>query len=253
MLILNIKHAPICHPNNQRKYGVTVGETVRISCTVIANPHVERFRWWITEMGKRREIPRHLFTSRRSYSILNFTRSSTMSYGTLSCAGENKVGFQKQPCMFTLSSARRPDKPKDCEVYNGSSGFVELRCKASYNGGLKQWFTVEVYDIGRNSLMFNLTNRMKPHFVLRDLKRWNHYRLEVYSTNRKGDSNRIEFANVNMPSILSKSTNSSDIDTHVEDTEFNSVYLVVAIVGFFILAFILVALIMAIRNQQKWR
>lgn len=60
-------------------------------------------------------------------------------------------------------------------------------------------------------MMLNLTNRMTPHFVLRDLQRWKQYRLEVYATNRKGDSNRIEFENVNMPSILSKSTNSSDI------------------------------------------
>ena len=69
--------APICHPNNQRKYGVLVGETVRITCTVIANPHVERFRWWYTEMGKRREFEQHDFTifpqRNFSYSVLNFT------------------------------------------------------------------------------------------------------------------------------------------------------------------------------------
>ena len=41
-----------------------------------------------------------------------------------------------------------------------------------------------------------------------------------------------------------------DLDTSEEDTELSSVYLVVAIVGFFILAFILVVLILAIRKQQ---
>ena len=39
-------------------------------------------------------------------------------------------------------------------------------------------------------------------------------------------------------------------DPSEEDTQLSSVYLVVAIVGFFILAFILVVLILAIRKQQ---
>ena len=39
-------------------------------------------------------------------------------------------------------------------------------------------------------------------------------------------------------------------DPSEEDTQLSSVYLVVAIVGFFILAFILVILILAIRKQQ---
>ena len=40
------------------------------------------------------------------------------------------------------------------------------------------------------------------------------------------------------------------LDPRDEDTQLSSVYLVVAIVGFFILAFILVVLILAIRKQQ---
>ena len=52
---------------------------------------------------------------------------------------------------------------------------------------------------------------MKPHFVLKKIKAWNidKLRLEVYATNRKGDSNRV-FRNISVPSVLSKSNNSSD-------------------------------------------
>ena len=78
VIISNYADAPICHPDNEKEYGVRLGETVLISCTVIANPYVERFRWWYTsEMGKRIELPQHdirVFPGRSfSYSLLNFT------------------------------------------------------------------------------------------------------------------------------------------------------------------------------------
>ena len=73
----NHADAPICSPRNQRKYGVLLGETVMVRCTVMANPHVDKFRWWYTEMGKRREFPQHEFQVypgvNVSYSLLNFT------------------------------------------------------------------------------------------------------------------------------------------------------------------------------------
>ena len=63
----------MCHPHNRKKYGVTIGETVIIACQLISNPPVERFRWWLTELGKQREIPRKDYTNNGSHSFLNFT------------------------------------------------------------------------------------------------------------------------------------------------------------------------------------
>ena len=68
--------SPVC-ATQQERYGALVGETILIRCTVLANPHVERFRWWHQDMGKRREFPQHeiaVFPQRNySYSVLNFT------------------------------------------------------------------------------------------------------------------------------------------------------------------------------------
>ena len=60
-------------------------------------------------------------------------------------------------------------------------------------------------------MIFSETNRKTPHFKLTKMNKWKRYRLEVYSTNKIGDSNRTELEKVDVPSILTKSKNSSDI------------------------------------------
>ena len=60
--------------------------------------------------------------------------------------------------------------------------------------------------------MMSQTNRKTPHFELRKLKKSRRYRIEVFATNRIGDSNRTELENINIPTIYSKSNDrSSDI------------------------------------------
>ena len=73
-----------------------------------------------------------------------------------------------------------------------------------------------MYDLARQRLIYSQTKRKTPFFVLKKLKRWKRYRLEVYATNKMGDSNRAELENVNIPSISSKSKNSSDKGVHIK-------------------------------------
>ena len=83
---------PICDPTNRKKYGVLVGETIRINCTVISKPLVQRFRWWYsTEMGERIEFDEHEFTKIHtgtsegdfSYSVLSFTYDNNICINTI--------------------------------------------------------------------------------------------------------------------------------------------------------------------------
>ena len=116
------------------------------------------------------------------YQKFIYPRRSTTSHGQIFCSGENKVGRQREPCIFTLRTASkylirenrviivlfviwisnviefpdhfkfylkhnydkaRPDIPTNCKVYNGSRSF-EVKCTPGFDGGRKQTFTVEV-------------------------------------------------------------------------------------------------------------
>ena len=65
---------PICDPSMQTRYGVTIGETVPIACSLLADPPVKRFKWWRSDMGgKSREIPSRDFDQKNdSLSVIYY-------------------------------------------------------------------------------------------------------------------------------------------------------------------------------------
>lgn len=51
-----------------------------------------------------------------------------MDYGTLMCWADNAVGQQKEPCVFHIIAAGKPDSPYNCTLLNQTSDGLEVDC-----------------------------------------------------------------------------------------------------------------------------
>lgn len=51
-----------------------------------------------------------------------------MDYGTLMCWADNVVGQQKEPCVFHIIAAGKPDSPYNCTLMNQTSDGLEVVC-----------------------------------------------------------------------------------------------------------------------------
>ena len=61
--------------------------------------------------------------------ILTFNSiSQELDYGTVMCWADNVVGQQKEPCMFHLIAAGKPEMPFNCTLVNQTSDSLEVDC-----------------------------------------------------------------------------------------------------------------------------
>lgn len=51
-----------------------------------------------------------------------------MDFGTIMCWADNNVGQQKEPCVFHLIAAGKPEVPTNCTVVNQTSDSLEVYC-----------------------------------------------------------------------------------------------------------------------------
>lgn len=51
-----------------------------------------------------------------------------LDFGTIMCWADNVVGQQKEPCVFHLIAAGKPDMPHNCTLVNQTSESLEVDC-----------------------------------------------------------------------------------------------------------------------------
>lgn len=56
------------------------------------------------------------------------TALQELDFGTIMCWAENVVGQQKEPCVFHLIAAGKPDAPYNCSLVNQTSESLEVDC-----------------------------------------------------------------------------------------------------------------------------
>uniref|UniRef100_A0A182LZZ5 Uncharacterized protein n=1 Tax=Anopheles culicifacies TaxID=139723 RepID=A0A182LZZ5_9DIPT len=63
--------------------------------------------------------------------ILNYSNCIyyvELDYGTIMCWADNVVGQQKEPCVFHLIAAGKPEMPYNCSLVNQTSESLEVDC-----------------------------------------------------------------------------------------------------------------------------
>lgn len=87
--------------------GAIRGMPTDVHCAVESDPPARLFRWKFNNSGETADVSAERVTSNGTVSVLRYTALSDHDYGTLSCAAENSVGTQAEPCVFTVVSASK--------------------------------------------------------------------------------------------------------------------------------------------------
>ena len=108
MKLLTILHpldSPVCAKNQVTKYSVAQLEDAEVTCSVDANPPNSTFKWAFNNTADTIDVPSHLYTVEDVFSIITYTPNTALDYGTLLCYAQNKIGLQKEPCLYHIVPA----------------------------------------------------------------------------------------------------------------------------------------------------
>ncbi|XP_065339430.1 hemicentin-1 isoform X2 [Cloeon dipterum] len=151
---LKVMFAPGCKGDGQLQIGALRHETISVRCELDADPPVVRFSWTYNRSRDVLHVSAARVRSTGLTSILDYTPVSDADFGTLACWASNSIGRQKLPCLFHIVPAKTPRPPDHCVVSNSSispSG-LEVVCLAGEDGGLPQYFVLEVSEARNNPL-----------------------------------------------------------------------------------------------------
>ncbi|XP_039281598.1 nephrin [Nilaparvata lugens] len=190
-LLLSIRYAPVCRDSAPRIIGAAKGEPVKIPCEVEANPDTGlHFRWQLnTSAGQLVDLsPASYSVADRLRSVALFTPALEHDFSSqLICAASNAAGEQRQPCIFQLTPAGKPDQPTNCSIVNQTADALRIECMEGFDGGLTQQFVMEVYDAQTQMLVGNVTSST-AHFTIAQLHSGIGFDILLYAANGKGIS-----------------------------------------------------------------
>ncbi|XP_038122549.1 titin [Culex quinquefasciatus] len=189
---LRVHYAPVCGTDREELLGALKHETLQLKCEVDASPPAESFHWTFNSSGEQTELPAKLHSSETGLSRLNYTPTSDLDYGTISCWGRNAIGVQKTPCVFQVVAAGRPFALQNCTISNQSSDSLHIECIEGFDGGLPQMFLLELVEVPALRLVRNLSLQHPPvQFFLDNLEPGTSYRIILFAANAKGRSEPV--------------------------------------------------------------
>nr|XP_053649962.1 hemicentin-2-like [Cherax quadricarinatus] len=185
-LRLDVKYAPVCAPGQVTTYPVGRNEDAEVTCSVQANPLQATFQWTFNNTADTIDVPQGRFTSSSSHSVITYTPMTSLDYGTLLCWASNEIGTQREPCVFHIVPAGKPEAPGNCTVGGRTRTSVRVKCVAGGSGGLLQRFLLQARQHDGHHLL-NLT-ASSPAFLVEGLQAGRKYDLIITAYNEKGSS-----------------------------------------------------------------
>ncbi|KAL1502267.1 hypothetical protein ABEB36_007433 [Hypothenemus hampei] len=189
-LRFRVQYAPTCKFDKIMIVGASRGESIDVVCEVESDPPAKSYKWKFNNSGETLELESERFarTSNGTVSMLKYTPVTELDYGSLSCWASNKVGHQLNPCVFQIVSAGKPLPVKNCTLTNQTSNSVEIFCQPGFDGGLPQYFLLELYSTDSQIPRYNITSYLEPYFNLDNLETDITFRIVVFAVNAKGKS-----------------------------------------------------------------
>ncbi|CAH0718450.1 unnamed protein product, partial [Brenthis ino] len=186
-LELDVKYNPACKSSQPLALRAARGETVEIDCELDANPQEPMtYQWWLNSTTHSKlELNSQATHAQSTLGRYQYTVNSSADYGWVQCAGTNSVGRQLAPCLFHILPAEKPSSVKNCVITNVTHESLWLSCTRGHDGGLRQSFLLQVFDIATGSLLRNISND-EPQFVVWGLT--GAVGLSVRAYNQKGFS-----------------------------------------------------------------
>ncbi|XP_037924795.1 synaptogenesis protein syg-2 isoform X2 [Hermetia illucens] len=188
---LRVMYKPICRPDQKKIYGVARNEAVEITCEVDAYPPPETFKWSFNNTAETFDMPQSGFRIHSAQaSTLTYKPVKEMDFGTIMCWADNVVGQQSHPCVFHLIAAGKPDSPYNCSLVNQTSESLEVECSEGFDGGLRQWFIMEIFEEDTGILQANVSSR-SANLSANDLDAGKLLKIFIYAANVKGRSEAV--------------------------------------------------------------
>ncbi|XP_053211288.1 hemicentin-1-like isoform X2 [Panonychus citri] len=190
---LEVHYPPTCKKGQRGIVGVSLGETLRITCEVEASPGKVDFYWLLNgSMGHENQpdLTNFKFNSEGLISKLEYQVKSKDDFGIFECWSRNAIGPQLEPCLFTLIPSGPPEALSECTIYERLSDKLFIKCLPGYDGGLNQTFNSQVLD-NRKQIIQNISNPIEPIFNISDLTPESSYILMLFSSNSNGSSRII--------------------------------------------------------------
>uniref|UniRef100_A0A6P7GWC0 Hemicentin-1-like isoform X2 n=1 Tax=Diabrotica virgifera virgifera TaxID=50390 RepID=A0A6P7GWC0_DIAVI len=184
---LDVKFIPVCRPGQPKVFGVARHEIARIVCELEGNPNDIQFVWKFNNSADMIDIPYSQIQTEKGRSIASYKPVSELDYGTLLCWGKNEIGMQKEPCVFYINPAGKPDALSNCSIVNQTSDSLNVECIKGFDGGLEQEFIMEVFDTTTRKLVSNVSSKT-PLFIVGGLESGAGFDIGLYASNKKGRS-----------------------------------------------------------------
>nr|XP_045611130.1 cell adhesion molecule-related/down-regulated by oncogenes-like [Procambarus clarkii] len=128
-LSITVQYAPICSSASTTVYRAALGEEIVLPCRVLSHPANVTFSWtFMNTLTEHERVPGDRVSWGGLVSRLRYLPEKTQDYGTLHCWASNRVGHQKEPCVFTVKPAGVPSPPLNCTVSNQTWESVEVKC-----------------------------------------------------------------------------------------------------------------------------
>ncbi|XP_022914060.2 nephrin-like isoform X1 [Onthophagus taurus] len=208
---LDVKFAPVCRPGQAKSFGVARHERAKIPCELEANPVSGLvFTWKFNNSAETIDIQQsHVFNDGATSNAI-YTPMTEPDYGTLMCWGRNEIGIQKEPCVYYINPAGKPDPLSNCTILNETAESLHVECSEGFDGGLHQEFIMEVYDASTKKLVSNVTSRI-PIFTVGGLESGLSFEIGLYATNKKGHSDVVRLQAFTLKSAEKHTVLSSNI------------------------------------------
>lgn len=117
-------------------------------------------------------------------NVYPYRVDSFQHFGTIACTAQNAIG-QSAPCLYHIMAAEIPDAVRNCTASNATANAVHVQCVPGKDGGIQQFFHVEVYDEQTHQVLYNATFRHAA-FVVKRLPSDSAFRLLVTAFNAQG-------------------------------------------------------------------
>ncbi|XP_069954323.1 uncharacterized protein [Cherax quadricarinatus] len=128
-LTITVQYAPICASASTAVFRAALGEEIVLPCRVLSHPINVSFSWtFMNTLTEHERVPGDRVSWQGLESRLRYLPEKTQDYGTLHCWASNRVGHQKEPCVFTIKPAGVPSPPLNCTVSNQTWESVEVTC-----------------------------------------------------------------------------------------------------------------------------
>ncbi|KAF5271274.1 hypothetical protein FQA39_LY18832 [Lamprigera yunnana] len=214
---LDVKYTPMCKGGQTKSYGVARFEVADIRCELDANPNDIQFTWKFNNSDNTAlivELPQNLVTTERSRSILSYKPVAEYDYGTLLCSGRNEIGEQKEPCVFYINPAGKPDSLSNCTIQNQTTESLYVECVEGFDGGLPQEFVMEIYHSQTHKLVSVISSK-SPIFVVAGLESGIEFNVQLYASNKKGRSTIVRLQAYTLKSAEKHIAATTSVPLHI--------------------------------------